>query len=312
MVDGQNILPERDRWLPDLQKLFNSLAAQSRAKIIRYLSEVNRKASDAITLAEAYQMEKSSRFRWAQYKGLDMMSSTCTGVEGTNRLGMNYCQLVWRALNYFEDLGDLAEKDWDNAKFIGSCFAGKEIKKIYNQDKERKRKEREARIERKDRVIRSVALGEDLNAPAARAGVRMIVARTTEELKSQLENDLNGERDWHDEVVARAEEEMHRVNRERAEQQRKLYEDRIAAQPHSFGGTDLTQSFTPQEARERIERKRQVEAQKNASRVIPDEKLAAFLSKYDTGMSDAPPDRNSSVVSSLVPPRPRGVPFRGK
>ena len=67
---------------------------------------------------------------------------------------------MWRALNYYEDLKEMAEREWDNAKFIGSCFAGKEIKKIYNQDKDRRQKEREERVRKRDKILRQVILRE--------------------------------------------------------------------------------------------------------------------------------------------------------
>jgi len=57
MVDGANVLSDRERWIPEITTTFGTLPAAAKARVIRYLSEINRRASDAITLTEAYSME---------------------------------------------------------------------------------------------------------------------------------------------------------------------------------------------------------------------------------------------------------------
>jgi hypothetical protein len=320
MVDGANILPERERWVSEFEQMFSSMSTPAKAKIVHQMAEVNRKASNAITLTEAYQMEKISRFRWAQFKGLEMMSSSCTGIEGTSKLGMNYAQLVWRALNYYEDLRDSGEREWENAKFIGSCFAGKEIRKIYSQDRDRRQKEAQERVQRKDQIIRQVLLGEDLTKDQTRGQVTMIVARTVEELAEQLQKDLRGERDWHDEVVAREEDKIREGIKAREEQVRTIQQAR-EGEPLAVGTTDLSKGLSSEEVRERLTRKRQLEAQRLASRVVnpelSDERVHDFVRKHltvdettENKSSVGVSDRDPSNAVPIVPPRTPGVPFR--
>lgn len=318
MIAGQNILPERERWIPEVEKLFTSLPLAAKTKLVRYMSDVNRKASNAVTLTEVYQMERASRFRWAQLKGLDVMSSTCTGIDGTSRLGLNYAQLVWRALNYYDDMRESAERDWDNAKFIGSCFAGKEIRKIYSQDKDRKEKEKAERIQRKDQLLRHVLLGEEISKSPTENQYQIITARTNEELADQLQRDLRGEKDWHDEVVAREETRLKQSEQAKYQQMRSMYEARAAENSNqTTGGSDASKGYSPEEVRERITRQRQVDAQNNASRVVYDDRMESFLRKYDVvdETSRHPStvgvtDRDTSHVQPVLPPRPRGAPFR--
>lgn len=317
MVDGQNILPERERWLSSVEETFSSLTSQARSKIVRYLSEVNRRAANAITLAEAFQIEKVSRFRWAQLKGIDLMSPGNTGVQGTHHLGLNFAQLVWRALNHFDDLRECAEREWDNAKFIGSCFAGKEMKKVYNQDKERREKEREERVQRRDQLLRHVLLGEEINREKAASQYQIVTARSVEELASQLERDLRGEKDWHDQVVEREEARLREQELQRQQHMREMYQTRVDANPNeTFGGSDPSQGFSPQEVKERVIRQRQLEAQRGASRIVLDERMESFLSKYVTGDGSTPTptvrttDRDPSHAQPVVPPRAPGTPFR--
>jgi hypothetical protein len=321
MIDGQNILPDRDQWLPKLQDVFSGFPVGARGKIIRYLSEVNSKAAGAVTLTEAYQMESYSRFRWAQYRGLDPMSSTSTGILGTDRLGLNFSQLVWRALNYYEDTRDSAEREWDNAKFIGSCFAGKGIQKIYNQDKDRRQKERDERVKRRDQLIRQVVLREDPDKVKDNGRYVMKVARSVEELADQLEKNLRGEKDWHDEVVAREEARLKSELNSRQKKLQEIAKERDLEQASPYTATSDLTGLTREEVAQRIQRKRQLEAQQAASRVVypemMDERMEGFLQKHLADQDETYQDRaigttnrDPSVVLPLPPPRQTAIPFR--
>lgn len=321
MVEGQNILPDRDVWVPQLEEMFSALPGGAKAKIVQYLSEVNQKASDAVILTEAYQIESYSRYRWHQLKGLDLMTSSSTGIRGTQSLGLNYAQLAWRALNLYEDMKDGAEREWDNAKFIGSCFAGREIRKIYAQDKDRRIKEREEKVRRRDKLIRQVILRESPEEAQNQGRYIMQVARTSEELADQLERSLRGEKDWHDEVVAREEARRRDQLLERQQKLRNLYEDKSKDSSRPYSAVTSLDGLSKAEVEERIRHKKQIEAQNAASRIVypemTDERLDSFISKY---MSEDDPtyqmsgvgttDRDPSEIRVLPPTRPTAMPFR--
>ena len=317
MIDGQNILPTREKYLPTIEEAFSTFPESAHDKLVRFLSDVNRKAAKAVALTEAYQMERVSRFRWAQLSGIDLMSPMNTGVDGTQRLGLNYAQLVWRALNYFDDHRETAEREWDNAKFIGSCFAGKEIKKIYSQDKDRRDKEKTERINRKDQLLRQVLLGEEISTEKGASQYQIVTARTVEELASQLERDLRGEKDWHDMIVDREEARLRESERARLQHMRDMH--RASVQDHTqdvYGGSDASRGYSPEEIRERIVRQRQLSAQRQAAGMVYDERMETFLRKYgiDDEPEDAPPipttDRDPTHAQPVVPTRPPGTPFR--
>lgn len=321
MIDGQNILPEREKWIPIIQDHFEKMPPSARGKIIQYLSEVNRRASSAVTLTEAYNTESYSRFKWAQFRGLDVMSSASTGINGSERLGTNFAQLVWRALNYFEDLRDTAEREWDNAKFIGSCFAGKGIQKIYTQDTNRRQKEREDRTKRKDQLIRQVVLREDPEEAKNSGRYVMTVARTAEELADQLERGLRGEKDWHDEVVAREEAKLRAQIRDRQTKVQEIVKSRDQEQALPYMASSSLEGISSEEVQQRIERKRQLEHQQTAASIVypemADERMSAFANKYlqledatytETGVKVT--DRDPKDVPPQLPQRPRAVPFR--
>jgi len=281
MVGGDSVLYNRDRWLPDLAKTFASMPPKGKNKVIRLLSELNRRVAGAVTLTEAYAMENYSRFRWVQLAGLDLSSPSVTGIPGTEVLGLNWAQLVWRALNTYEDHRDQAERDWENAKFIGSCFAGKGMSKIYAQDSERKRKETERRVSRKDALLRHVMLGTPLTDGAdQRPGEVMVVAKTVDELAGQLERSLKGERDWHDEIVATIEDRARQRERDKQDRLAKLVAEReVEWGPNRriVGETNLV-GMTSADVRKRVaERRQQIEASQTQQR---DPRIEESLDKW--------------------------------
>jgi len=312
MIDGENILPERQRWIPKIADLFSSFTRAPKNTLIRHLSELNRRSASAVILTEAYTTETYSRFRWAQLRNLDMTRPSSTGIPGTETLGLNSAQLVWRALNHYEDLHAQIEREWENAKFIGSCMAGKGIQKIYAQDDRRRKSERDAAASRKDRVLKHVILGEPLDEKKA-ARSAMIAARTVEDLAEQMRNDLKGEKDWHDEVV----DLIEKRSQDEILKRREDLEAIIAASEAEFngrllqGGTDLD-GLTPEQVKERVAHNKQYEAQSAAARVLRpelyDERYAHGMQKWlRTGETS-----KGDPSTALVAPEPRqGKPFRG-
>ena len=228
--------------------------ADAKQRVIRHLSELNRRASVATVLTEAYATEGYSRYRWSQVNGIDLMSPTLTGIGGTDRLGLNYAQLGVEELNYYQDIHDQMERDWENAKFIGSCFAGKGLQSVYNKDEDRRRKHKEEVIARKDALIRLALYGEKPRQAKQKGHAIIIAAQTTEELAAQLQHDLRGEKDWHDEVI----EAHERHIRESHAQQQDHLTQLVEAKSDEFnglrvvGGTDRDQPLSPAEVQERI------------------------------------------------------------
>lgn len=298
MVDGVNLLPDRASHIDELIEFFSDLNEQGRQKVIYELSAINRRASQAVILTEAFAYEPLSRLRWAQVHGLDLTSTAITGVEGTTQLGLNWGQLAWRALNYFEDSKDVAEREWENAKFVASSMAGKGMSKVYSQDKQRRKDEQEERLARRDQILRLALLGE--GAKNEKSNPNMQVARTVEELTTQLERDLKGEKDWHDEVVD--------AHEQRVQQQRLAHTERIQAMRQEYStkfgdapilGQTAMNGLSQAAVREQIERKRQLMAQRFASRqVLPefvDPKMSDFMEKWHGPVDGAAKFRGLSI-----------------
>lgn len=319
LFDGQNVLADREAWLGHLADTFETMPKGARDRVVRHLSELNRRASNATRLTEAYVTEIQSRYRWAQLRGMEATNSSVTGIAGTGHLGMNWAQLTWRALNYYEDLREQVERDWDNAKFIGSCFAGKGLSKVYNQDNERRRKEREERFSKKDALLRHVILGQTIESGTAQyGGVPLVHARTTEELSKQMAADLRGEQDWHDFVVQQHEQNARDAQVRKNRQLEELVEqrDKEYGSRQLVGSTDLT-GLTRAEVDQRIAHQKAVQAQQAAQRIVlPDVKEETFIRKW--GLDGTPisevgvTDKDPTQAIPMQPQRDKATPFRGK
>jgi len=315
IANGVNVLAHRERYLPDIESTFASIPRTARERIIRHLSDLNRRASAAVQLTEAYAMESYSRYRWIQLRGLDLTRTSVSGIPGTERLGMNWAQLVWRAINFYEDTREQSDREWENAKFVGACMAGKGIQKVYNRDDERRRQDREDRATRKDAILRHVLLGEETQGGQQKYGVPLIAARTDEELIAQLEKSLRGEKDFHDFVV----EEHEKHNRALAAGQKEALKELVERNEEAFGGrmlrgsTDL-QGLSPQDVRDRLEKRKTVQAQKDAQRMVYpdllDEKGAEFARKWGMGGDEEGSNADAPVMPADQPLPPRTSKFR--
>lgn len=323
LIGGQNVLVERQRWMPKIANTFRDMLPAAKAKVIRHLSELNHRAANATTLTEAYMMETYSRYRWAQFHGLNLSCTSVTGIAGTETLGLNWAQLTWRALNYYEDQGAVYEREWDNAKFIGSCSAGKGMQRIYNKDHDRHRTEAEDRIARKDKILRHVLEGRPMDdGTTLRNGQIVEVAQTVEQLADQLDRSLRGEQDWHDRVVAEHEQRALDARQQKKEHLLALTE----ASNKKFEGRRITGStnemvgLTPAQVQERIQRSRQLQAQALAQGMVyPEaeqaERMSRFLERHgllgqevetNIGVSD----QDTSGATPIPPPRDPGKPWR--
>jgi len=213
MLNGQNMLPDRDRTIRQLIKLIAKLPVNIQDKIVEELTALNNRAHRLYPLVEVYTHETRGRWRWAQIRDLNIASATITGISGTQDLGMNHCQASYVALSRIADMAEEAERDWSNAKFIGSCFIGKQIKSIDDKDQARHAKEKEDRRARKEQVL-SAYLNRSFVAPDTKEYITLpdgtnaevvqrYKANTVEELAEQLSKALSNEKDAHDLIIER-------------------------------------------------------------------------------------------------------------
>lgn len=230
IVDGENALYRRPAHIRKLVRLFSKLSSDVQAKIVETLRILNEKAARLHPLTEVYVHENRSRYKWLQLASIPVHSPLATGIAGTDELGMNYCQQTWTALNRLLDERETVEREWTNAKFVGSCFAGKGVRAIDERDRSRRERERVEREDRKMEVLYMYLNRQgpgDTNKPATvtlpdgrlASVTKKFQADSVEELADQLSAALSGEKDHHDLVVERRMSQIRKV-RDRMESER--------------------------------------------------------------------------------------------
>ncbi len=222
MFNGNNVLHDRARSISRLIKAVSKLPAKVQDKVLENLSFLNARVSILFPLVEVYAYENRSRFRWYQLGSMSVHDSRATGLPGTDALGMTLCQQTWTSINALIDRRELAEREWANAKFVGSCFAGKGIRSLEERDRSRLENERVEREEKKLQVLHAYLNRTTAGAPAAQALVlpdgrradvqRKFQSESVEELLDELSASLSGEKDHHDLVIERKQAQL----RERA------------------------------------------------------------------------------------------------
>lgn len=240
MVDGENVLPGRPRRVSRLSRIFSRMDSGVLERIMDQLSALNERASRLHPLTEVYVHENRSRFRWLHSMGSPVHSPANTGIAGTDEIGMNYCQQAWSALNRLLDVRERMERDWTNAKFVGSCFAGKGVRAIDERDKARRERERTELEELKMRLLHSYLnrtsskeTGEVVSLPDGRSAsvVGRFRADSAEELRDQLQRSLSGEKDHHDLVVEQQMRHVHERARSIEEARQRIFRLPAGAAP---------------------------------------------------------------------------------
>jgi hypothetical protein len=247
MIDGMNALYERPKHINRLIKVMSKVDAAIQEKIVKNLAAINERASRLYPLVEVYVHENRSRFKWLALQRVSVHSPMATGIPGTDEIGMNHCQQTWTALNRMIDRREEMEKDWTNAKFIGSCFAGKGVRQIDERDKARHETERTEREDLKIKVLyrylnRNAGPEDEpeqtVNLPDGRQAtvVKRFQAISAEELAVQLEAALAGEKDYHDLAVENKERQLRARARELEQYKHQLYSPPVIIPP----GAQLT------------------------------------------------------------------------
>jgi hypothetical protein len=290
MVDGENLLTDRHRKVVRLSRAVSRMPSALQDSIVQNLAALNEKAARLRPLVEVFVHENRSRYRWMHTAGSPVHSPSNTGVAGTDELGMNYCQQAWTTLNRLLDSRETMERDWVNAKFIGSCFAGKGVRSVDEKDRARAAREKAELEELKMKVLhgylnRSGAEQKEaeVSLPDGRRAtvVGRFRAESAEELRAQMEAAIAQEKDHHDLVV----EKHIAKGRERAafmeESRQKLYRAPALSEGVPISGSSRVLGGR-EEAEALLARMKDLQAQQMAQ--------YARQVRGDAESSDGPPD----------------------
>jgi hypothetical protein len=193
LVDGDSILPYRADLHEDFIKFWLSLPTKVCERAINIVQAIQNAQSDCYENLEGYLYETESRYIWGVHGKRAIKNKLIKGIE---LIGLNTAQESWVMFNTREDLKEEQDRQFDHSKFIVSgMVGGKEIKKIETSENLRQKEERQRRQDvrlknKKDKIM----LGPSLN--------------TADDLVKELERQIRGEKDIHDQIVDQHEKKL--------------------------------------------------------------------------------------------------------
>lgn len=201
-IDGCCLLDKREDLHEEIVDLWKKLPISVTNVFVDIIQALQNVQSDCFGNLEGYLYENESRFIWLVNKDDAVKNKLMKGYE---RIGLNTAQESWIAFNKREDVREEQERLFEHSKFIVSGFVGsKEIRKIESSEKQRQRDERKRRQDirlkntKKDTFKR-------LSAPI----------NTVEDIISELERQIRGEKDEHDRIIDQHEQRLREMKERR-------------------------------------------------------------------------------------------------
>lgn len=192
-VDGDSLLPHRSELHGDFISFWMKLPSKVCEYLVNIVQAIQTAQSDCYENLEGYLYENESRYLWNVYGKKAVRNKL---IKGVDLIGMNTAQESWVLFNSREDLKEEQDRLFDHSKFIVSgMIGGKEIKKIETSENLRQREEKQRRQDirlknKKDKI----KLGPSLN--------------TADELVKELERQIKGEKDIHDQIIDQHEQKL--------------------------------------------------------------------------------------------------------
>jgi hypothetical protein len=208
-----NVLQHREGHLSELVEAFLDLPSRVLSRLILNLSFLNQRALTTVDLIRPYSFGTISRQNWISCRGIPLNDPRLTGIQGTEVLGLNIHQKLWTFYNTHEDEEDRHDRLWSLAKFEASVHNPKEIRKIDQKDRDKKREE----MSRREAIF--FGKGEEV-VPTGMNGEVKVSNESVEDLLTQMKRSIEGQKDFHDMVVEQYEQKIkERYEREQRERQ---------------------------------------------------------------------------------------------
>lgn len=265
MVDGMNMLSRREEFYEDFFSTIKSFPTVFFKIVFNHLEKLVQKSTECSKLVEAYSYENESRFNWECRKSLPLNSTLYTGIEGTEKLGLNQFQNYWTVLNKREDSKDKFETEYSMFKFLASFTDSKTVKKIDAQDKAKKDDENNRREKIKREGTDYKPNVEYVNK--ADDGTDAIL----EELERQI---LGKDKDDHDKIIEEYESGLRKNMLLQMQELKRIKEER-RKQLENFG--EQARPISPEELAERMARFRDRNSKPVTSRFFDNDTSGKFL-----------------------------------
>jgi len=188
-----SVLDDRETFFHEFVDVLMEYSPEVRLELLRKIQGLNARALKAIKRVEGFSYGQDSRQMWSIVHRMSPNDPRVTGIQGTQCLGLNAHQRLWYHYNLLEDKREEVETDWAHTKFAASVHS-KEISKIDSQDKTRRRDEQRRR--------EAIFYGE-IPEEGTRGvnGEVKVSHESVDDLLGQLKRDIEGQKDFHDQVV---------------------------------------------------------------------------------------------------------------
>ena len=190
MIDGNNILIDRESAINDFREFFASIPNKLYKKIMDEINIMKDKVYDATNFLEGFIYTNSSRWLWRTMINKSPCSSEFTGIPGTSSLGVNSHQENWVIVNKSIDHEMEYNKDFDLAILVASASSPKGAKQIRS-----KHDNSVQTLEEKRKKLAKIGYIDTTKwSPEGWASS----VDTAEDLVSELERQMAGIKDRHD------------------------------------------------------------------------------------------------------------------
>lgn len=211
------------------------------------LDGLSRRVARAMSLVEAYSYEPYSRSLWR-------------GISADQQPASNPLIRIWRAINLAEDARQADLMQWEHTRMVVASMSNKAAKHLYNEDKkiqEREKNRRNQIIEDSiTRVLAGAEVGKEQSVTVTLDGEtyevpRIMAARSADELMSEMEQVVRGDKDYHDRVVERYKENIRSRFQAERDQRQKAVETAMAMTRDNLPTESVNLvGYTPEQLRE--------------------------------------------------------------
>jgi hypothetical protein len=192
MVEDNNILVNKERYIPELFEFFNSVPYLFSQKIISSLNGLRQTSYDVLKYLEGFTYTSQARNNWKALNGMSPTSSEFTGIPGTNLIGMTIHQENWVRINKFLDAEEEYNKDYSMAIMVASATNSKGARHSQGVHDSHIKSAEERRQKLAD--LGSMDNVKKIWTPEGWA----VSTDTAEELVAELERQMSGQMDKHD------------------------------------------------------------------------------------------------------------------
>lgn len=209
-VDGDMILPNRSRRFTEIRNLFLGMPTAFLSRIIKNLNILRNTVSEATDFLEGFCYTNLSRKIWKTLGGMAVYNEQATGVPGSSEMGQNVHQEMWAYINRSIDEDDSYDRQFNLSVMIASASNPKGASHIRNQHTTSMKSVEDRRT--------SLAKMGKSDAREWRPDGWSAPVDTVEQLVQELERQMQGKKDRHDQFMDEYMQKLHNQAEKRAKE----------------------------------------------------------------------------------------------